>query len=183
MAKVPYISRDDINSSEQNIYDKISSSRGSVQNVFSALLNNPPAAEAVTNLGEYIRYKSTLNPATREIAILVTAKQLNNSYEWSQHEPVAKSVGVSDDIIQYILEENNPNKMDPKESIFIEAAKELVTSSRLKQKTFDSLMKSLGMKSTMDFIVTVGYYTMLDKIISALDVDFDKWMTKNQTFN
>ena len=55
MAKVPYISRDDINSSEQNIYDKISSSRGSVQNVFSALLNNPPATEAVTNLGEYIR--------------------------------------------------------------------------------------------------------------------------------
>ena len=183
MAKVPYISRDDINSSEQNIYDKISSSRGSVQNVFSALLNNPPATEAVTNLGEYIRYKSTLNPATREIAILVTAKQLNNSYEWSQHEPVAKSVGVSDDIIQYILEKDDPNKIDTKESIFIEAAKELVTSSQLKQKTFDALMESLGMKSTMDFIVTVGYYTMLDKIISALDVDFDKWMTKNQKFN
>ena len=73
--------------------------------------------------------------------------------------------------------------MDTKESIFIEATKELVTSSRLKQKTFDSLMKSLGMKSTMDFIVTVGYYTMLDKIISSLEIDFDKWMTKNQKFN
>ena len=168
MAKVPYISRDDINSSEQNIYDKISSSRGSVHNVFSALLNNQPATEAVTNLGEYIRYKSTLNPAIREIAILVTAKQLNNSYEWSQHEPVAKSVGVSDDIIQYILEKDDPNKIDTKESIFIEAAKELVTSSQLKQKTFDALMESLGMKSTMDFIVTVGYYTMLDSFVKRL---------------
>jgi len=183
MAKVPYISRDDINFSEQHIYDKISSTRGSVQNVFSALLNNPPATEAVTSLGEYIRYKSTLDPATREIAILVTAKQLNNSYEWSQHEPVAKSVGVSDHIIQYILEKDSRNKIETKESIFIEAAKELVTSPKLNQKTFNSLIKSLGMKSTMDFIVTVGYYVMLDKIISALDIDFDNWMIKNQKFD
>ena len=183
MAKVPYISRNDMHPSKQNIYDKISSSRGAVQNVFSALLNNPEATQAVTNLGEYIRYKSTLHPIIREIAILVTAKKLKNSYEWSQHEPVAKSVGVSNEVIEYILDENNQNKIDTKESIFIESAKELVTSSRLKQKTFDSLMKSLGMQSTIDFIVTVGYYTMLDKIISTLDVDFDKWMTENQKFN
>ena len=103
MARVPYIQRDDLPESQQPIYDQIAKTRGQVSNVFSAFLNNPNAAEAVTSVGEYVRYKSNLDPIIRETAILTTAKELQNKYEWAQHEPVAKKVGVRDQVIDSLL--------------------------------------------------------------------------------
>ena len=53
MARVPYVDRESLSESDQPIFDQIAKTRGKVSNVFTALLNNPGAAEAVTSLGEY----------------------------------------------------------------------------------------------------------------------------------
>ena len=79
MARVPYIKREDLSDTHKPIFDRIAKTRGSVQNVFGALMNSPEGAAVVTSVGEYIRYKSKLDPAIRETAILTTAKELNNS--------------------------------------------------------------------------------------------------------
>ena len=36
---------------------------------------------------------------------------------------------------------------------------------------------------TIDLIITIGYYSMVARIISALDVDFDDWLDLNKNFN
>ena len=43
---------------------------------FQALLNSPDAADVVAALGEYIRFKSPLDPVIRETAILGVAHEL-----------------------------------------------------------------------------------------------------------
>ena len=62
MAKVPLVTRDDIPEDRRHVYDGIAGTRGSVLNVFRTLLNSVDAAEAVANLGAYIRYRSALDP-------------------------------------------------------------------------------------------------------------------------
>ena len=115
MARVPYINREDLKESHQDIYDNIAKTRGKVSNVFSALLNNPDAAKAVTTVGEYIRYNSPLDPIVRETAILTTAHEMKNSYEWAQHEPIARQVGVRDEVIESILSGKGPMGLPAKE--------------------------------------------------------------------
>lgn len=183
MARVPYVKREDMSDEQKPIFDRIAKTRGSVQNVFGALMNNPEAAEVVTSVGEYIRYKSKLDPAIRETAILTTAKELNNSYEWAQHEPVALEVGVRDEVIDAILSGKGPMGLPAKEGVFIQAAKELVRDATLNEKTFQAVEHLLGRELTIDFLVTVGYYSMVARIISALDVDFDDWLNLNSKFN
>lgn len=183
MARVPYVKREDMSDEQKPIFDRIAKTRGSVQNVFGALMNNPEAAEVVTSVGEYIRYKSKLDPAIRETAILTTAKELNNSYEWAQHEPVALEVGVRDEVIDAILSGKGPMGLPAKEGVFIQAAKELVRDATLNEKTFQAVEHLLGRELTIDFLVTVGYYSMVARMISALDVDFDDWLNLNSKFN
>ena len=180
MARVPYIKREDLSDKHKLIFDRIAKTRGSVQNVFGALMNSPEGAEVVTSVGEYIRYKSKLDPAIRETAILTTAKELNNSYEWAQHEPVA---GVRDEVIDAILSSKGPMGLPPKEGLFIQAARELVRDATLNKKTFQALEHLLGREMTIDLLITVGYYSMVARIISALDVDFDDWLDLNEKFN
>ena len=183
MARVPYVKREDLPEEQKPIFDRIAKTRGSVQNVFGALMNSPEAAQVVTSVGEYIRYKSKLDPAIRETAILTTAKELNNSYEWAQHEPVALEAGVRDEVIDAILSGKGPMGLPPKEGIFIQAAKELVRDATLNKKTFQALEHLLGVELTIDFLVTVGYYSMVARVISALEVDFDDWLNLNDQFN
>ena len=69
-----------------------------------------------------------------------------------------------------------------KEGIFIQATRELIRNSNMTPRTYQALDHLLGTKLTIDFIVTVGYYAMLSKIISSLDVDLDDGIHLNENF-
>ena len=174
MARVPYLSIDDLTPDKQPIYDRIAETRGSVVNVFRALLNSPDAAEVVARVGEYVRYGSPLAPSIREIAILSTARELNLEYEWAHHEPVAREVGVSDKVIDSIRSGRAPMGIPAKEGVFAHAAKELVRDGTLSDRTFQAIEHLLGPLQTVDLIVLVGFYSMLGRIVNALGVELDE---------
>ncbi len=179
MAKVPLPTRDDIPPDKQRIYDEIAGTRGSVLNVFRTLLNSPDAASAVANLGAYIRYRSPLDPAIRETAILATAREMNVAYEWAHHEPVAREVGVRGEVIEAIRSGRAPMGLPPKEGVFVQAAKELVHEGALGDATFRAVEHLLGPAQTIDLIVLVGYYSMLGRMLASLDVELDEGASAN----
>ncbi len=174
MPRLPYVTRDDLPAERQAIHDGIAETRGEVVNLFGALLNSPGAAEAVAALGEYIRYTSPLDPVTREIATLSTARELGNEYEWAQHEPLAREAGVRQEVIDAIRSGRAPMGIPAKEGVFAQAAKELVRDGTLGERTFQAVEHLIGPAQTVDLIVLVGYYSMLAKVISALDVELDE---------
>ena len=174
MTKVPLISRGELSSDNQAVYDQIIATRGSMLNVFGVLLNNPGAAEAAARLGEYLRYKSTLDPIVREILILSTAKELSVEYEWAHHEPEARKVGVRDETIEAIRSGRAPMGIPPKEGVFAQAARELVRDSRLTDRTYQAIEHLIGPVQLIDLIVLVGYYSLLAKVLKTLDVELDE---------
>ena len=179
MARLPYISREDLPSDKQHIYDRIAEKRisaesgGTMPHSFGALLNSPDAAEAVGGLGEYLRFKSSLDPVIREIAILSTARALDNQYEWAHHEAVARSVGVRDEVIESIRSGRAPMGLPAKEGVFAQAAKELVGKGTLTDRTFQAVLHLLGPQQTIDLIVVIGYYAMLGTALNALGVELE----------
>jgi 4-carboxymuconolactone decarboxylase len=189
MPRLPYISRDDLDVNKQQIYDRITETRGTVENstvalnIFSGLLNSPYAAETVARLGEYLRFNSLLDPVIRETVVLSTAKELHNQYEWSHHEPIAKKVGVRSEVIEAILNGKAPMGLYAKEGVFTQAAKELVQNRTLGKQTFEAVLHLLGPQQTVDLIVLVGYYVMLGTVIGALGIElepgFDTQLSKN----
>jgi 4-carboxymuconolactone decarboxylase len=136
MARLPYISRQDPPPDKRHIYDHIAETRGRVErsgrpdlseaegmpHSFQALMNSPDAAEAVAHLGEYLRFKSSLDPVVREIAILSTARELGSQYEWAHHEPVARQAGVREQVIESIKSSRAPMGLPAKEGVFAQAA-------------------------------------------------------------
>ena len=174
VARVPYISRSDLPEDKRHIFDHIAETRGSVDHVFQALLNSPDVAEAVGGLGEYMRYKSPLDPKVREIAILSTARELQSDYEWAQHVPVARKAGVSEQVLDSIKSGRAPMGIPAKEGVFAQAAKELVREGTLTDRTFQAVLHLLGLQQTVDLIVLVGYYTMVARTLAALEVELDE---------
>lgn len=173
MAKLPYVSREDLEPDKRGIYDRIAETRGSLDHIFALLLNNPDSAEVVANLGEYIRFKSTLDPIVREIAILGVARETNCQYEWAQHEPMARRCGVSEQTIESIRAGRAPMGIPAKEGVYVQGVKELLGNGALSQPTFSAIQHLLGSARTIDYLVLVGYYSMLARIMATLEIDLD----------
>ena len=185
MARVPYISKDDLPEEAHHIYDRIAQTRGAVESdkpmphSFRALLNSPKAAEAVGQLGEYLRFNSSLDATVRETAILSVAKALDSDYEWAHHVDIARQVGVRDEVIEAIRIGRAPMGLPAKEGIFTQGAKELVEKGTLSPRTFQAIDHLLGPAQTVEFVVLVGYYAMLGTALRALDVELEPGLTSN----
>ena len=169
-----YLSREDLPPNKREIYDRISGSRGTVLNLFKALLNSPDATDLVARLGQYIRYESSLNPVSREIAILATAKEMDSEYEWTQHKKVALDLGVSRETLKSIYSGRAPLGMLPKEGVYVQAAKEIVNEGTLSDSTFKALEHLIGSELVVDLVVLVGYYSMIARIINSLGIELEE---------
>ena len=178
MARLPYVSRDDLPEDKRHIYDRITEARGQTHGgpwsgPYAVLLNSPEAASAVARVGEYIRFESGLDPAVREIAILSTAREVGSQYEWTHHEPLARKAGVRDEVIESVRTGRAPMGLPPKEGVFAQAAREIVRQGALTERTFDAVLHLLGPQLTVDLIVLVGFYTMLGRAIASLGVELE----------
>lgn len=174
MARVQYVTREDLPEDKQHIYDRIAGTRGVVVNMFRSLLNSPDICGRVSQLGEYIRYNSPLDPAVREIAILATARECGSEYEWSQHEPVAREAGVTEEVLDAIRSGRAPMGIPPRQGVFVQAAKELLRDGTLSDVTFQAVEHLVGPLQTVDLIVLVGYYAMIARAIRALGVELEE---------
>ena len=180
MARVQYIERDQLNEDGQRIFDRIAETRGSIEpdtpmpNSFRALMNSPKAAEAVGQLGEYLRLHTTLDPVVREIAIISVARHTNSDYEWVHHEPIAREVGVRPQVIESIRTGRAPMGLPAKEGVFAQAAKELVLNGDLTDRTFQAIEHLLGPQAVVEFVALVGYYAMLSVALRALGVEMEE---------
>ena len=179
MARLPFVSRDDLPEDQRPIFDRIAETRssdardGGVPASFGVLLNSPAAAEAVAGLGEYLRFQSSLDPVIREIAILSVAREIDSPFEWAHHEPVARRVGVRDETIESIRIGRAPMGLPAKEGVFAQAAKEIAGKGTMAERTFQTILHLLGPAGTVDLIVLAGYYAMLGGALSALDVELE----------
>ena len=98
MALMPYL--DDQDASPEVL--KILKARPIVLNVQRMMANAQGIFPERSKLSNALFTQIKLDPKLREIAILRTAKDCRSTYEWTQHVPAAKHVGVSDEQIAAI---------------------------------------------------------------------------------
>ena len=46
-------------------------------------------------VGEYLRFRNAIPQKLVELAILVTARHVDNAFEWVLHQPLARKEGVA----------------------------------------------------------------------------------------
>jgi len=172
MPRVPYVSREQLSTRVQKIYDEIAGSRKGVPNPFKALLNNPEAAHQIGALGAYVRFETDLSRDTSELVILTVSRVLNSQYEWSYHEPLARQAGADEAIIEGIRREKLPGG-ESEQAIAMQYAYELVKERRVTDQTFKAALDTFEMKGLIELTTLVGYYIMLAYILSALEINLE----------
>ena len=128
---------------------------------FEPLMHSPQVMSQARAMGDYLRYKSAIGNTLSELAILVTAREWTQDFEWSVHAPIAIKAGLRTEIVDAIAEGRRPAGMSGDEEIVYEYATELIKNKQVANATFDKAKARFGAKGVVDLTGIVGYYTFL----------------------
>jgi 4-carboxymuconolactone decarboxylase len=134
---------------------------------FEPLMHSPQVMTQARAMGDYLRYQSEIGNTLSELAILVTAREWTQDYEWYVHEPIAVKAGIRQEICDAIADGRRPTGMREDEEIVYDFASELLKNRRVSDRTFERADKRFGKRGVVDLTGIVGYYTFLAMQLNA----------------
>jgi 4-carboxymuconolactone decarboxylase len=171
VARIPLPTPDNMNAEQRRVYDAIvSGPRGTLVGPLRAALHRPELADKWQQLGELLRYRTSLPPAISEIAILVTARRWNCQVEWYMHAAAAAQAGVAADVIEDVRQQRRPRSADAQALAVHDFAVELATSGTVDQARYDAVRAAWRDVGVVELTALIGYYTMVAMTLNAHEI-------------
>lgn len=134
---------------------------------FVPLLRSPDLMNRVRALGDYLRFTSVLPPRLSEFAILITARQWTQQYEWNAHHASALKAGLSPDTAKAVAEGRRPDRLTQEETAVYEICTELRANQSISDVTYQRAVGTLGEQGVIDTVGIAGYYSLLAMVLNT----------------
>jgi 4-carboxymuconolactone decarboxylase len=128
---------------------------------FEPMMHSPQLMSDARAMGDYLRFKSSIGNTLSELAILITAREWTQDFEWSYHYPIAIKAGLSQELLDAIALGKRPAGLSPDEEIVYNFSSELLKKKQVSDATFERAKTRFGTKGVVDMAGIVGYYTFL----------------------
>jgi len=137
---------------------------------FNAWMRSPELGNRLQNIGEYIRFKTSLPPRLNEFAILITAREWSSQYEWYAHYPLAMKAGLDAKVADELAHNKRPSAMSDDEAAVYEFCIQLHRTRNVDDATFNRALALLGERGVVDLIGVSGYYTAVSMTLNVAQV-------------
>ena len=136
---------------------------------FVPLLRSPEVMTRARAMGDYLRFKSVLPPRLSEFAILITARQWTQQYEWDAHHALAHRRRVSSPAIaQALAEGRRPERMAEDEEILYDFCIELHHNQSVSDATYQRAVAKIRRAGRHRHRSAFsGYYTLLAMVMNT----------------
>jgi 4-carboxymuconolactone decarboxylase len=143
--------------------------RGEVRGPFVPLLHAPKLAASIQELGEVIRFGTSIPNNLLEIAVCMTARARDCPNIWESHSRLALKAGVVREIIAALAKRERPTAMNADEALVFAFCSELLGGDKVSDTTFDAVVSRWGKTGAMELAGICGYYSMLACVLNAAE--------------
>lgn len=168
MARVPYPDPKTLSADTQAVLAKMPP-----LNIFRMMAGGEGLLQAFTRMGNYLLFKSKLNPILREIAIIRAGVLSKASYEVYQHERIGRDLGMSDALVKGVHAGPDDPAFDELQRLVMRYTDDIVANVRAGDATFKALLGRLSLQEVQELTVTIGYYMMVSRFLETFDVDIE----------
>lgn len=137
---------------------------------FNTWLRSPELADKLQQVGEHLRFHSSVPPRLNEFAILLTARAWDADYEWSAHYPLALKAGLKPTIAADVANGRRPVGMAADETAVYDFVTELRRTHRVSDPTCAAALKVLGDQGVVDLVALSGYYDLVSMTLNTAQV-------------
>ena len=163
--RFPSVKRDALNEAGKKIYDARVDGFGPG----SIRLYSQPVADSMTEVNDYLRRKSGLEPRLVELAILVTAREMDCEYVWTAHEPPALKAGLQQAIIDTVKFRRPLTTMGEKEAVIVQLGRGAIGKHKVDSDTFARAVKLFGQQGVVNIVSLMGDYAATTILLNAAD--------------
>ena len=173
LSRLPLLERAELDAEGQKLYDAVVSRESrtlvGLRGPSGIWLHSPKLAGFVRATNQYLRFESALDRRLTELAILVTARELDNQFQWAAHEPAALAEGLDAKIIEVVRRGKPLARLGKREAVIIAFGRELFRTKRLASRTFARAVELFGRRGVVELAALMGNYAMTAVILNAVD--------------
>ncbi len=173
MARLPLPSRESVPENQRDAFDEIVKGLGSVPRFGpgSVILNVPHAHQRLMGFNRFLRGESSLPKKLQELAMLVTARELDCQYIWNAHAASAREAGVGNALVDALRERRELPKLADDETAVVRFGQEFFRTHRVSRGTFQLALEQHGKQGAIELGLFLGNYASLALMVNAFDVD------------
>jgi alkylhydroperoxidase family enzyme len=175
MALLPYVD-------ESKVSDKTREILGNTPRKLNVARMIANASDAVfqnfSRLGNALMTRGKLNSKLREIAILRNARVCGSVYEYTQHVPIAKSVGVTDQELVAIDNWEAASCFTDLERLVLKFTDDIARKVKGEKTTLTALQKHLGPGEIVELVMAIGFWGMVARVLETTEVDLEEFAGK-----
>ena len=120
-------------------------------------------------LSRYLRYESGMSARVRETAILITAREMDQQFEWLMHEPNALKEGVPVATIDVIKHGRATDGLDEDDAVIIALGRQIFTQHCVDAALYARAHTLFGTRGLVELVMLMGNYSAIAVLLTTFD--------------
>ena len=173
VARIPLATRQSVPETQQGVFDALVQQRGDIPNAgpLAIMMHVPELMQRGEEFRAYLRGDDSCLPRkTRELAMILTARELDCQFIWNAHAALARRAGIRDDTVDQLRDKKELADLSPDETVVVNYGREFFRTHRVSQATFDAALAQFGVRGVIELTNLMGYYALLAFNVNAFGV-------------
>lgn len=104
-----------------------------------------------------------------QLAVLIAAREIDQQYEWSAHEPAGLRQGLEQSVIEVVKYDRPVTGLSDKDATLITFGRTLLRENRVSSELWRKMVDLFGYQYTIDFLTIMGDYLRVGIMLNAVD--------------
>jgi 4-carboxymuconolactone decarboxylase len=178
LPRIKLFPTDDMTPEQRRVHDAvIAGPRGELRGPLRAVLHRPELADKRQQLGELLRFRTSLPPHLKELAILVTGRHCHAQLEWHIHAQMARKAGLPQAVIDDVQAGRRPAALDADGLAILDYAEELNRRKTVGDANYKRVLDRWHEVGVVELTALIGYYTMVAMTLNCHDIPLPEGVT------
>ena len=104
-----------------------------------------------------------------QLAVLIVAREINQQYEWTAHEPAGLRQGLEQSVIDVVKHRRSVAGLSEKDATFITFGRTLLREHRVSSALWADMVRLFGRQQTVQLMTIMGDYLRVGIMLNAVD--------------
>ena len=112
---------------------------------------------------------SPVGPRYFQLAVLIMAREIDQQYEWSAHEPAGLRQGLEQSVIDVVKHNRDVAGLSDKDGTLITFGRTLYREHRVSSELWQKMVGHFGRQQTVQLMMIMGDYFRVGFMMNAID--------------
>jgi len=104
-----------------------------------------------------------------QLIVLITAREIDQQYEWSAHEPAGLRAGLEQSVIDVVKYDRPAAALAEKDAMLINFCRGLLREHRVSSELWAAMVKEFGRQGTIEIMALMADYFTVGMMMNAAD--------------